>query len=177
MAEQMELELEVSRRVQAKLLAADETDEINSLGRTWQRVARSLRQTVALKAKLTRDRESAAREGAAAARSPAEPGRAALDTPELTAAERAHLDRAAARVRLRMELERRDWDAFDDATVHEVLLDLADEANVLETPLEILVEKVLAALGVGPGPARAGDAAGDGRGEAAPHAPGFDDSA
>lgn len=148
MAEQMELELEVSRRVQAKLLAADETDEINSLGRTWQRVARSLRQTVALKAKLTRDREGAERE-AAAAKAPAAPGRAALDIPDLTTAERAHLDRAAARVRLRMELERRDWDEFDDATVHEVLLDLADEADVLETPLETLVEKVLAALGAG----------------------------
>ena len=43
------------RHVHAQLLAATDTDEINSLGRTYQRVARSLRQTLALKAKLKRE--------------------------------------------------------------------------------------------------------------------------
>ena len=49
-AELMAMDLTAVRHVHAQLLAATETDEINSLGRTYQRVARSLRQTLALKA-------------------------------------------------------------------------------------------------------------------------------
>ena len=55
LAELMAKDLDAVRRVHAQLMAAGETDDINSLGRTYQRVARSLRQTLALKAKLKRE--------------------------------------------------------------------------------------------------------------------------
>ena len=40
-------------------MAAEETSDIAELGRTYERIARSLRQTLALKAKLKHDREAA----------------------------------------------------------------------------------------------------------------------
>ena len=55
LAELAAKDLTAVRHVHAQLLAATDTDEINSLGRTYQRVARSLRQTLALKAKLKRE--------------------------------------------------------------------------------------------------------------------------
>jgi hypothetical protein len=53
-----QLDLALAERVHAAAMAAAEPDQINDLGRTYQRVARSLRQTLALKAKLRRDREA-----------------------------------------------------------------------------------------------------------------------
>lgn len=47
-----ELDLAAAEHVHAKLIAATETAEIAELGRTYQRVSRSLRQTLALKSKL-----------------------------------------------------------------------------------------------------------------------------
>lgn len=58
-----ELDLALAERVHACAMAATDTAEIVDLGRTYQRVARSLRQTLALKAKLVRD---AAQDGRAA---------------------------------------------------------------------------------------------------------------
>ena len=55
LAELVAKDLDAVRHVHAQLMAATQTDEINSLGRTYQRVSRSLRQTLALKAKLKRD--------------------------------------------------------------------------------------------------------------------------
>jgi len=49
------LDMAAAEFVNARLLAATDTDEINSLGRTYQRVSRGLRQTLALKAKLARE--------------------------------------------------------------------------------------------------------------------------
>jgi hypothetical protein len=43
-------------------MAAEAAADIAELGRTYQRIARSLRQTLALKAKLKRDRETAAKD-------------------------------------------------------------------------------------------------------------------
>jgi hypothetical protein len=57
-----EFDLAAAERVHGRLMAAEETSEIAELGRTYQRVARSLRQTLALKAKLKRDREAAAKD-------------------------------------------------------------------------------------------------------------------
>ena len=58
-----ELDLSLAEHVHAQALATTDADEINGLGRTYQRVARSLRQTLALKAKLAReDREAVARQ-------------------------------------------------------------------------------------------------------------------
>jgi hypothetical protein len=55
-AELLAMDLDAARKAHGQLMAATETDEINSLGRTYQRVARSLRQTLALRARLKRER-------------------------------------------------------------------------------------------------------------------------
>ena len=57
-----EFDLAAAERVHGRLMAAEDAAEIAELGRTYQRVARSLRQTLALKAKLKRDRETAAKD-------------------------------------------------------------------------------------------------------------------
>jgi len=58
-------DLSAAEKVHGKLMAAEEASEIAELGRTYQRLARSLRQTMALKAKLKQDAAAAAREASA----------------------------------------------------------------------------------------------------------------
>ncbi len=53
-----QFDLAAAARVHERLMIAETSSEIAELGRTYQRVARSLRQTLALKAKLKRDREA-----------------------------------------------------------------------------------------------------------------------
>lgn len=55
-----ELDMAWVEKVHAHAMAASETDEINSLGRTYQRAARSLRQTLACRAKLAHDAQAMA---------------------------------------------------------------------------------------------------------------------
>ena len=55
-------DLSAAERVHGRLMAAEEASEVAELGRTYQRLARSLRQTLALKARLKREREAAARD-------------------------------------------------------------------------------------------------------------------
>ena len=50
-----ELDLAAAEKAHAKLMAAEEAAEVAELGRTYQRMSRSLRQTLALKAKLARE--------------------------------------------------------------------------------------------------------------------------
>ena len=50
-----ELDMSAAEHVHAQLVAATGPDEVANLSRAWQRTARSLRQTLALKAKLTRE--------------------------------------------------------------------------------------------------------------------------
>jgi len=57
-----ELDLAAAERVHGRLMDAEGADEVADLGRAYQRLARSLRQTLALKAKLKLDRERAARD-------------------------------------------------------------------------------------------------------------------
>jgi hypothetical protein len=65
-----EFDLAAAERVHGRLMAAEEASDIAELGRTYQRLARSLRQTLALKAKLKRDREAQANAAPAAWVSP-----------------------------------------------------------------------------------------------------------
>ena len=67
-------DLAAAERVHGRLMAADEVSEIAELGRTYQRIARSLRQTLALKARLKREQAQAARDAAAANDAPGPPG-------------------------------------------------------------------------------------------------------
>jgi hypothetical protein len=68
LAELAEMDLSAARHVHTQLLAATEPDTVVSLGRAYQRAARSLRQTLALKARMARDAAQAER-----AASPREP--------------------------------------------------------------------------------------------------------
>ena len=79
------LDLAAVEKAHAKLMAADAAAEVAELGRTYQRLARSLRQTLALKAKLKREREADAAV-AKAARPPAGPAAVARRTRQLRAA-------------------------------------------------------------------------------------------
>jgi hypothetical protein len=137
----MELELAVAKHVQAKLLAAQDADEINGLGRTWQRVSRSLRQTVALKAKLTREREAGLADG---------PARSAAAPLANETRRRTRIDAAAREVREVFEHERLDWEEVDDFAAHEILVDLSRDDGFLHMPMEEVVAHVLRRLGVAP---------------------------
>jgi hypothetical protein len=57
-------DLTAAERVHSRLMAAEEASDIAELGRTDQRIARSLRQTLALKAKFKREREADAKDTA-----------------------------------------------------------------------------------------------------------------
>jgi len=61
LAELAELDLALARHVQARALATDDGAEVAELSRAYQRISRSVRQTLALKAKLKRDAEQHAR--------------------------------------------------------------------------------------------------------------------
>ena len=61
-----QLDLAAAERVHERLLAAEGADEVSDLGRTYQRMARSLRQTLAIKARLRREREQGAKAAAPA---------------------------------------------------------------------------------------------------------------
>jgi len=65
LAELAELDMALARHVHAHALASDDPAVIAELGRTYQRIARSARQSIALSAKLRRD---AARDAAEADR-------------------------------------------------------------------------------------------------------------
>lgn len=54
-----ELDLSAAEHVHRRLVATEDTHEIDVLGRTYQRMSRSLRQTLALKAKLAKDQRLA----------------------------------------------------------------------------------------------------------------------
>jgi hypothetical protein len=54
-----ELDLAAAERVHARLMAAEDAAEVAELARSYQRLARSLRQTLALKARLKRERAQA----------------------------------------------------------------------------------------------------------------------
>ena len=57
-----ERDLAAVERTHDKLMAAEDAAEIAELGRTYTRMARSLRQTLALKARLARELEASIKE-------------------------------------------------------------------------------------------------------------------
>ena len=62
LAELAELDMALARKLQACAMAAEEPQVLADLARTYQRVARSLRQTLALKARLHRQARDMARD-------------------------------------------------------------------------------------------------------------------
>ena len=143
-----ELDLAAAEHVHGRLLAATEADEVGALGRTYQRVARSLRQTLALKAKLEREQAQADRDRAqAAARRLPLPD---FDSEEFKIAERVEdLQDALARVAHaacgddearrealldRFDVELDDWTTEDDFTDADLDRQVRGACRLLDLP-------------------------------------------
>lgn len=131
-----QLDLAAAERVHARLMAAEGADEVADVGRTYQRMARSLRQTLALKARLKRERDQVPKDAA-----PAKPGGVAV----------------ARRIReLRLAVPRVIWnEAEDDETANfheESLEDLITEECLRDSfcaePLDDHIARVCLALGL-----------------------------
>jgi hypothetical protein len=137
-----ELDLAAAEKAHARYMAAEESSEIAELGRTYQQMSRSLRQTLALKAKLARDRESAAVNRPPRREAPLDHEDLRFVSPQ----HRARIEQAAAAARPYVERERPDYDEFDDIEIFDVLLDLAEEPDFLDLPIETLVARVLEAM-------------------------------
>ena len=138
LAELAELDLGLARHVQARALAAEEPAVVADLARAYQRIARSLRHTLALKAKLAQDRARGAREDRAEA-------------------EREHTVRVEARkAQVRVALERALWNEYESADVAEEMacrMDdlLAEDAmgeGFLAEPAQAYIARLRRDLGV-----------------------------
>jgi hypothetical protein len=136
-----ELDLAAAERAHAKYMAAEESSEIAELGRTYQRMSRSLRQTLALKAKLARDGELHR-----IRTRPLTPHQAR--TQHLTPAVRAHIDRAGAEVMkfIERETEADDFSHIGETEVYEILIDIARHEDFLDMPVMYLLDRVLEVL-------------------------------
>jgi hypothetical protein len=110
-------DLAAAERVHGRLMAAEDAAEIAELGRTYQRVARSLRQTLALKAKLKRDRETAAKDAPPAPPPPT----------GLVAIARRERD-------LRQAVRRVIWNEAEDADSATLLEEMFNELMIDEIP-------------------------------------------
>ncbi len=138
-----ELDLAAAEKVHARLMAAEDADDIDRFGRTYHRLTRSLRQTLALKARLGREREIHRIRTTPLAMSPREAARRHL-TPPI----RARIDQAAAATLRFVEREREapdydgEYDMLGRIEIYEILEDLAREPDFLETPIDDLVAAV-----------------------------------
>lgn len=180
-----ELDLALAQRVHAKAMAAEDVDEINSLGRTYQRIARSVRQSLMAKARLAREREAAARRR----RDELDDDFGLLDDlrdfgpppvrarPEAGVA--ARIDEACAALRPHLERERPDFDEADERQMVHLVRELAEYDDFLEVSVEVLADRVLEMLGYPPAYGGAFDAPGPGEGvsRAGPAVPAVHDSA
>lgn len=135
-----EFDLAAAERVHGRLMAAEAASEIAELGRTYQRVARSLRQTLALKAKLKREREAAAKDAPKAA--PAPPGGVAV-------ARRLREVRQAVTRVVWNEAEREDA-AFYEESLDDVLAEEMPRDSFCAEPLDDHVARICLALHLSP---------------------------
>jgi len=142
-----ELDMAAAEHVHAKLMAASDTDEIADLGRSYQRVSRSLRQTLALKAKLARDQAIAASEAALRRVMDSSPvqdfatddtAMALLDAVErIVEAGCAGDEKRKARVLARFDEEMDDWVCEDDFAEVDLDAHVRRACAVLELPEEL----------------------------------------
>ena len=155
LAQLSELGLALAQKLQAQALAADDVSETCELSLAFQRTSRAVRQTLALEAKLDRDRQSAERE-------------------DRDIAKRAEGFRAARRkAQVKLAVERCVWSEADGDEAENLLADLDDllELDALsnafssEDPVEARVARICAELGVTP--ALSSSPLGGGGGEAA----------
>jgi hypothetical protein len=135
-----EFDLAAAERVHGRLMAAEEASELAELGRTYQRLARSLRQTLALKAKLKREREAAAKDAPKDA--PAPPGGVAV-------ARRLREVRQAVTRVIWNEAEREDA-AFYEESLDDVLAVEMLRGSFCAEPLDDHVARICLALDLSP---------------------------
>jgi hypothetical protein len=144
LAELSELGLALARGVQAQALAADDPASAADLSLAFHRVSRSVRQTLALEARLERDRNQKDREDRAEA---------------AREAERRVQHRKS---QVRMAVERLVWNEAEDDEAERLLAELEnlldEEAlsdNFTEAPLDVHIARICKELGLAAPPDRA----------------------
>jgi hypothetical protein len=130
-------DLAAAERVHGRLMAAEEASEVAELGRTYQRLARSLRQTLALKARLKREGEAAAKDAA-----PARAGGVAV-------ARRLREVRQAVTRVIWNEAEREDAADYEEA-LDELLSDECLRGGVCAETLDDHVARICLEVGLSP---------------------------
>jgi len=143
-----ELDLAAAERVHARLMATEDAGEIADLGRTYQRIARSLRQTLALKARLAHEQA----------------GRARIDR-----GPRNETTAQARKAEVREAVSRVVWDEYERDEAEAILQEFEDllplaaaEESFLTAPLPVVVARLCALLEVpwrAPPPPATADAA------------------
>ena len=131
-----EMDMAAAVEAHARMMAAETPEQFNDLGRTYQRMARSVRQSIALKARLKREREQ-----------PARPERPPLSPDCLPARVRNHIDRATA---LALRFTERDAPDGFEADLTDALVAIAvdeGEAHFLARPTEALAGEALRLVG------------------------------
>lgn len=149
-----ELDLALAERVHAKAMAAEDAGEIDRLGRTYQRIARSVRQSLMAKARLAREREAAARRESLS-RLEAGLGRRGFydvfdDDPPPTVhgpEVNARIDDVCRAARPYVERERPDFAEADELQILELARELAEYDDFLEVSVEESVDRILEILG------------------------------
>ena len=133
-----------AEHVHAKLLASDDVAEIADLSRSYQRMTRSLRQTVALKAKLTAEQAQAAEARRAKAPAPVKRNHEAeqadrifdlQDAVARMAYAAGHRDAAAQDALFeRFDAELDDWAERPDFTTADLDLQVRAACRLLDLP-------------------------------------------
>ena len=155
LGELTELGLTLARDLHARALAAEGAQEAQALGLAFQRVSRSVRQSLALEAKMQRDAKLAAREAWIGERQAEERARQAHVTGLWNHKGRVHV---AMRRLIWAEAE---GDDDEIETLEEDLSARLDEAaldeDFLKTPVEALVARLAAEMELGAGAAPAAE--------------------
>jgi hypothetical protein len=138
-------DLAAAERVHERLMATDETSEMAELGRTYQRFSRSLRQTLALKARLKREQAQAARDDAA--RDAAGNDVAPSPTGGLAVARRVRDVRAAVLRVIWDEAERAEVPDFEEALEDQLSVESLGDGFCRET-LDDDVARICLRLGL-----------------------------
>ena len=134
-----EMDMAAAVEAHARKMAAETPEQFNDLGRTYQRMARSARQSIALKARLKREREQ-----------PARPERPPLSADHLPARVRNHIDRASALALRFTERDAPEGTGIDEIDLVDALIAIAvddGEAAFLGRPTESLAAEALRLVG------------------------------
>ncbi len=142
LAELAAIDLRMARAFAERALAADDDEAANALARSYQRMARSYRQTLALKARLERDRRRLGQE----------------DQADATRTRETSVGLRKAQVK--SAVERAVWDEYE-ADEAEAILDRLDDhlaeaclyEDFCDDPVETHIAQVTADLGLRPAPA------------------------